>query len=48
MTRDIIPLFKVFMSPDVLEPVNKVLMSGYIGQGKKVDEFEGWRSLADE
>lgn len=35
-----IPLFKVFMSKDVLEPVNEVLMSGFIGQGKKVEEFE--------
>lgn len=36
----IIPLFKVFVSEDVLEPVNKVLMSGYIGQGQVVEEFE--------
>lgn len=35
-----IPLFKVFMSKDVLEPLNNVLMSGYITQGSKVDEFE--------
>jgi dTDP-4-amino-4,6-dideoxy-D-glucose/dTDP-4-amino-2,4-dideoxy-beta-L-xylose transaminase len=35
-----IPLFKVFMSEDVLEPLNKVLMSGFIGQGPKVEEFE--------
>lgn len=35
-----IPLFKVYMSEDALGPVNEVLMSGYIGQGKKVDEFE--------
>jgi dTDP-4-amino-4,6-dideoxygalactose transaminase len=35
-----IPLFKVFMSEDVLEPVNKLLMSGYVGQGDKVDQFE--------
>ncbi len=35
-----IPLFKVKMSEDVIEPVNKVLMSGYIGQGAKVEEFE--------
>ena len=33
-------LFKVFMSPDVIEPVNEVLMSGYITQGPKVEEFE--------
>jgi len=35
-----ISLFKVFMSKDVLVPLNKVLMSGYIGQGPKVEEFE--------
>ena len=29
------------MSEDVLAPVNEVLMSGYVGQGPKVDEFEG-------
>ena len=29
-------LFKVFMSEDVLEPLNKVLMSGYVTQGKEV------------
>lgn len=33
-------LFKVFMSEDVLEPVNKVLMSGQLTQGPKVEEFE--------
>jgi len=35
-----IPLFKVMMSQDVLKPVNDVLMSGYVGQGQKVEEFE--------
>lgn len=35
-----IPLFKVFMSEDVLKPVNDVLMSGYVGQGPQVDLFE--------
>ena len=35
-----IPLFKVFMSEDVLDPINDVLMSGFIGQGPKVEEFE--------
>lgn len=35
-----IPLFKVFMSEDVLKPVNDTLMSGYIGQGPRVDAFE--------
>lgn len=35
-----ISLFKVFMSKDVLEPINKVLMSGQLTQGPKVEEFE--------
>ena len=35
-----IPLFKVFMANTVSEKVTKVLNSGYIGQGPKVDEFE--------
>ena len=35
-----ISLFKVFMSEDVLKPVNDVLMSGFITQGPKVEEFE--------
>jgi UDP-glucose 4,6-dehydratase len=33
-------LFKVFMSKDVLEPINNVLMSGQLTQGPKVEEFE--------
>ncbi len=40
-----IPLFKVFMPETVTEPLLKTLMSGYIGQGPKVDEFE--RRLGD-
>jgi len=35
-----IPLFKVFMSEKVLEPVNNVLMSGFVGQGPMVEQFE--------
>jgi len=35
-----IPLFKVFMSKDVLKPVNDILMSGFVGQGKVVEKFE--------
>ena len=35
-----IPLFKVFMSEDVLKPLNEVLMSGYITQGKQVEKYE--------
>ena len=33
-------LFKVFMSPEAPINVEKVLMSGFIGEGKKVKEFE--------
>jgi dTDP-4-amino-4,6-dideoxygalactose transaminase len=36
-----IPLFKVFMSKNASKEVGKVLDSGFIGQGPKVDEFEG-------
>ena len=39
-SKDIIPLFKVFMSPTVKSKVGEVLDSGYIGQGPKVEEFE--------
>lgn len=35
-----IPLFKVFMSDDVVSPMKDVLTSGYIGEGSKVEEFE--------
>jgi dTDP-4-amino-4,6-dideoxygalactose transaminase/GNAT superfamily N-acetyltransferase len=35
-----IPLFKVFMAPDVLKPLGKVLYSGYITQGEQVEKFE--------
>lgn len=35
-----IQLFKVFMSPTAGEEVSKVLNSGYVGQGPKVEEFE--------
>ena len=35
-----IPLFKVFMADTAADEVGKVLNSGYIGQGPKVDEFE--------
>ena len=35
-----IPLFKVFMNPDTGKEVSKVLTSGYITQGAKVEEFE--------
>lgn len=35
-----IPLFKVFMPESVIEPVRQVLMSGYIGEGPRVEQFE--------
>lgn len=35
-----IPLFKVFMTPEALEPLNKVLLSGNLTQGKQVEQFE--------
>jgi dTDP-4-amino-4,6-dideoxygalactose transaminase len=35
-----IPLFKVFMSPEVIEPLTKTVQSGYIAQGPQVDKFE--------
>lgn len=35
-----IPLFKVFMSQDVIKPLSEVLMSGQITQGKMVEQFE--------
>lgn len=35
-----IQLFKVFMAPTAGEEVSKVLNSGYVGQGPKVEEFE--------
>lgn len=40
MMKDSIPLFKVFMSPDVDKPLLETLHSGFIGEGKKVIEFE--------
>ena len=35
-----IPLFKVFMHPGAAKEVEKTLLSGYIGEGPKVKEFE--------
>lgn len=40
MDKKDIPLFKVFMAPSAAPEVTKVLNSGYIGQGPKVDDFE--------
>ena len=35
-----IQLFKVHMNPNAKVEVGKILDSGYIGQGSKVEEFE--------
>lgn len=35
-----IPLFRVFIPESVLEPLREVLLSGWIGEGPKVAEFE--------
>lgn len=40
MKRNIIPLFKVFMSPNLKDVINDVLYSGYIGEGEQVILFE--------
>lgn len=38
--KDPIQLFKVYMNPNAKNEVGKILDSGYIGQGPKVEEFE--------
>ena len=38
--RLVIPLFKVFMPESVMAPLRDVLLSGWIGEGPKVREFE--------
>jgi dTDP-4-amino-4,6-dideoxygalactose transaminase len=38
--KKVIPLFKVFMSDSAVDEAAKVLRSGFIGQGPKVEEFE--------
>ena len=35
-----IPLFKVFMNPNINDELLRVIHSGWIGQGPKVKEFE--------
>ena len=35
-----IPLFKVFMPESVMDPLKATLLSGYVGQGPRVEEFE--------
>lgn len=38
--KRVVPLFKVFMSTGLVNPLKQVLYSGYIGQGTKVIDFE--------
>ena len=38
--KELIPLFKVFMSNTVDKPLLDVIHSGWIGEGPKVQEFE--------
>ena len=38
--KKVIPLFKVYMSPNAKQAVNNVLDSGFIGEGPRVKEFE--------
>jgi dTDP-4-amino-4,6-dideoxygalactose transaminase len=40
MSQPLIPLFKVFMSEDVKEPLIQTLYSGAITQGPRVEQFE--------
>ncbi len=40
MKKDLIPLFKVYMSNKASKEASKVLESGFIGQGPIVDQFE--------
>lgn len=35
-----IPLFKVFMADDALSALHDVIFSGYIGEGRRAEEFE--------
>ena len=35
-----IPLFKVHMPESVIDPLRATLLSGYIGQGRRVEDFE--------
>lgn len=35
-----IPLFKVFVAPDICDELSYVFSSGYIGEGERVKEFE--------
>jgi dTDP-4-amino-4,6-dideoxygalactose transaminase len=40
MSEKNLSLFKVFMSEDVIKPLNEILMSGFITQGPQVEKFE--------
>ena len=40
MKKDLIPLFKVYMSNKAAPAATKVINSGFIGQGPLVEKFE--------
>jgi dTDP-4-amino-4,6-dideoxygalactose transaminase len=40
MEQKNLPLFKVFMSGDIIKPLNEVVLSGFITQGPQVEKFE--------
>lgn len=40
MKKDLIPLFKVYMSKKASKEASKIINSGYIGQGPVVEQFE--------
>ena len=40
MKKDLIPLFKVYMSKKASKEASKIINSGFIGQGPIVEQFE--------
>ena len=40
MEREMIPLFKVFMSNEIDQPLLETIHSGWVGEGPRVKEFE--------
>jgi hypothetical protein len=42
---NMIPLFKIFMSPEAVPLLQEVLYSKYIGQGPKITKFENALAL---
>ena len=40
MQKEMIPLFKVYVSKDIDKPLLETIHSGWIGEGPRVKEFE--------